>query len=236
MSNFLQPHGLQHARLPCPSLSPRVCSNSCQSSQWCYPTISSRHRAQEMLAEWIHKCHVNLILLSFFINSDLHLGELKMKLGVQVSVIWFPPHLPIGKNAVQPLWIAFIHLGCIYTWIHRKAWGLQGPWSIVVMLPQQIVHLSFSEPQWLLIYQSLYTKNIHLSFAGTCFSQPWIFHNPLPSPCPVKNKSNIVSPSTFILAACTFQIIYPPVWRQTHRWMSLWLLDTVVSGVSEPFF
>ena len=37
----LQPHGLQHAWLPCPSLSPGVCSNSCPSSQWCYLTISS---------------------------------------------------------------------------------------------------------------------------------------------------------------------------------------------------
>ena len=35
------PHGLQYARLPCPSLSPGVCSNSCPLSQWCYPTISS---------------------------------------------------------------------------------------------------------------------------------------------------------------------------------------------------
>ena len=34
-------HGLQHARLPCPSLSPGVCSNSCPWSQWCHPTISS---------------------------------------------------------------------------------------------------------------------------------------------------------------------------------------------------
>ena len=41
MSNSLQLHGLQQARLPCPSLSPRVCSNSCPLSQWCHPTISS---------------------------------------------------------------------------------------------------------------------------------------------------------------------------------------------------
>ena len=34
-------HELQHARLPCPSLSPGVCSNSCPLSQWCPPTISS---------------------------------------------------------------------------------------------------------------------------------------------------------------------------------------------------
>ena len=41
MSNSLWPHGLQHTRLPCPSLSPAVCSDSCPLSQWCYLTISS---------------------------------------------------------------------------------------------------------------------------------------------------------------------------------------------------
>ena len=41
MSNALRPHGLQHTRLPCPSLSSRVCSNSCPWIQWCHPTISS---------------------------------------------------------------------------------------------------------------------------------------------------------------------------------------------------
>ena len=35
------PCGLQHTRLPCPSLFPGVCSNSCPLSQWCHPTISS---------------------------------------------------------------------------------------------------------------------------------------------------------------------------------------------------
>ena len=37
----LQPHGLQHARLPCSSRTPKACSNSCPPSQWCHPTISS---------------------------------------------------------------------------------------------------------------------------------------------------------------------------------------------------
>ena len=41
VSDSLQPHGLQHARLPCPSLSPGVCSNSWSLSQWCHPTTSS---------------------------------------------------------------------------------------------------------------------------------------------------------------------------------------------------
>ena len=40
VSDFLQPHGLQHARLPCPSPTPGVYPNSCPLSQWCHPTIS----------------------------------------------------------------------------------------------------------------------------------------------------------------------------------------------------
>ena len=41
VSDSLWRHGLQHARLPCPSPTPGVCSNSCPLSQWCHPTISS---------------------------------------------------------------------------------------------------------------------------------------------------------------------------------------------------
>ena len=39
--NSFWPHGLQHARLPCPSPTARACSNSCPLSWWCHPTISS---------------------------------------------------------------------------------------------------------------------------------------------------------------------------------------------------
>ena len=41
MSDSLRSHGLQHTRLPCLSLSPRVCSYSCPLSWWCHPTIFS---------------------------------------------------------------------------------------------------------------------------------------------------------------------------------------------------
>ena len=41
MSSSLQPHGLQHTRIPCPSQTPNTCSNSCSSSRWCHPTMSS---------------------------------------------------------------------------------------------------------------------------------------------------------------------------------------------------
>ena len=41
MSDSLQTPGLQHTRLPCSSPTPGACSNSCPSSWWCHPTISS---------------------------------------------------------------------------------------------------------------------------------------------------------------------------------------------------
>ena len=41
MSDYLQPHGLQHARIPCPSPTPGAYSNSFPQSRWCHPNISS---------------------------------------------------------------------------------------------------------------------------------------------------------------------------------------------------
>ena len=44
VSDSFRPHELQHARPPCPSPTPRVHPNSCPSSQWCHPAISSSCR------------------------------------------------------------------------------------------------------------------------------------------------------------------------------------------------
>ena len=66
MSNALWPHELQHARLPCASSSPGVCSNSCPLSQSCYLSID-RYRecaeAQQKVAPaplWSLKCKITL--------------------------------------------------------------------------------------------------------------------------------------------------------------------------------
>ena len=56
MCDCLQPHGLWHTRFFCPSLSPRVCSNSCPSSQWCYLSISS------FVVQLL--CNLSLLILS----------------------------------------------------------------------------------------------------------------------------------------------------------------------------
>ena len=49
VSYYLQPHELQHAMRPCLSPTPRACSNSCPSSWWCHPTISS----SVLLSSWL---------------------------------------------------------------------------------------------------------------------------------------------------------------------------------------
>ena len=49
----LRPHGLQHTRIPCLSLSPGVCVNSCPLSQWCCPTISS---SVAPFSSWSQSC------------------------------------------------------------------------------------------------------------------------------------------------------------------------------------
>ena len=49
VSDSLWPHGLQHARPPCPSPTPRVYSNSCILKQWCHPSISSSCRSLLLL-------------------------------------------------------------------------------------------------------------------------------------------------------------------------------------------
>ena len=60
MSSFLGPHGLQLARLLCPPVSPRVCSNLCPLNHWCSLTILSS---------------AILLLLSFFPNTRVFSNE-----------------------------------------------------------------------------------------------------------------------------------------------------------------
>ena len=66
MFDSMRPHGLQHARLPCPSLSSRVCSDSCLLSQWCIqpshplstPSPLALNLSQHQgLFQWVNSFH-----------------------------------------------------------------------------------------------------------------------------------------------------------------------------------
>ena len=66
LSDSLRPHEMQHARPPCPSPTPRVHSDSCPSSQWCHPAISSsvipsppapNPSQHQSLFQWVNTSH-----------------------------------------------------------------------------------------------------------------------------------------------------------------------------------
>ena len=82
MASSLRPHGLQHARLPCLSPTPRVYSNSCPLSRWCHPTISSSvvpfsSRLQSFPASG------SFLMSQFFASGG-------QSIGVSASVLVFP--------------------------------------------------------------------------------------------------------------------------------------------------
>ena len=98
MSNSLQPHGLQHAGIPCPSTT-GACTNSCLSSWWCHPTISS-----------------SVILFSSYLQSFLASGSFLMSqlftsgdqsIGVSASASVLPMNIqdwfPLGLTGLISL-------------------------------------------------------------------------------------------------------------------------------------
>ena len=87
MSDSLQPHGLQHARLPCPSLSPRACSNSCPSSQWCHPTISSSVAPFSCLPSF--PASGSFPMSKFFPSGDQSIGASASVVPMNIKG-WFP--------------------------------------------------------------------------------------------------------------------------------------------------
>ena len=76
MSDSLRPHRLQHARLSCPSLIPRACSNSCPSSWWCHPTISSCHAFSSCLQSF--PASASFPMSQFFTSCDQSTGAISL--------------------------------------------------------------------------------------------------------------------------------------------------------------
>ena len=87
VSDSLWLHGLQHARLPCPSLCPRVCSNSCPLSQWCHPTISSSVAPFSCLQSF--PASGSLPMSQFFITGSQSIGASASVLPINIQD-WFP--------------------------------------------------------------------------------------------------------------------------------------------------
>ena len=115
VSNSLRPHGPQHARLPCPSLSLRACSNSCPLSQWCHPTTSSSVISSSSCLQSFPASG------SFSNESSLHIRWPKywsFSLSISPSngyiQDWFPLGLIAGLKSCQTLWLRALPFGSSY--------------------------------------------------------------------------------------------------------------------------
>ena len=98
VSDSWWPHGLQHARLSCPSLSSWVCSNSCPFSQWRYLTISSSAAPSPLavnlsqhqsLFKWVGSSHQMFKVFTQSLSQTFHLISLWL-LNMNVEMEWNP--------------------------------------------------------------------------------------------------------------------------------------------------
>ena len=139
VSNSLQPHGLQHARPPCPSPTPGVYSNSCPLSQWCHPNISSS------------VVPFSSCLQSFQASGSFKISQLftsgGQSIGVSASASVFPMNiqdwLPLGltgwisllskrfsrvfSNTVVQTYQFFGTQLCLWSTSHIHTWLLEKP-------------------------------------------------------------------------------------------------------------
>ena len=99
MSDSLWPHGLKHARPPCPSLYPGACSNSCPLSRWCHPTISSS------------VVPFSSCLQSFSASRSFQMSEFFASGGQSIGVSDSASVLPMNVQDWSPLeWTGWISL------------------------------------------------------------------------------------------------------------------------------
>ena len=88
VSDFLQPHRLQHARVPCPSPTPRACSNSCPSSQWCHQAISSSFLP---FSSCLHSFPGSFPMSQFFASGGQSIGVSLLASVLPMNIQdWFP--------------------------------------------------------------------------------------------------------------------------------------------------
>ena len=88
VSDSLRPHGLQHARLLCPSPTPGACSNSCLSSQWCHPTISSSVIPFSSFPRSFPASEKDALLLQWIGSSHQMAKVLQLQLQHQSFSLW----------------------------------------------------------------------------------------------------------------------------------------------------
>ena len=145
VSDSLWPHWLQHARLPCPSPSPRACSDSCQLSWWCHPTILSSVVS-------FSSCPQSFPASGSFLMSRLFIsGSQSIGASSSASV------LPLNKQDWFPLgwtgWISLQSKGLsrvfFNTAVQKHQWfNTQPSYTRASLVAQRLKHLPAMQETW----------------------------------------------------------------------------------------
>ena len=138
MSNSLQPHELQHARLPCPSQTPRACPNSCPLSRWCHPTISSS------------LIPFSSCLQSFPASGSFPMSHFFASGGQSIGVSALASVLPMNTQDLSPLGRT--------GWISLQSKGLSRVFSNTIVQKHQFFCTQLFTPQTpeKIFYEKLY--------------------------------------------------------------------------------
>ena len=147
MSDSLRPHGLQHARLPCPSPAPGVYPNSCPSSRWCHPTISSS------------VIPFSSCLQSFPVSGSSPMSQFFASGGQSIGVSASASVLPMNIQDWFPLgWTG---------WISLPSKGFSRVFSNITVQKHQFLLLSFLYiPTLTSVHE--YWKNYNFDYMDIC--------------------------------------------------------------------
>ena len=147
MSDSLRPHGLQHVRLPCPSPTPGVYPNSCPSSRWCHPTISSS------------VIPFSSCLQSFPVSGSSPMSQFFASGGQSIGVSASASVLPMNIQDWFPLgWTG---------WISLPSKGFSRVFSNITVQKHQFLLLSFLYiPTLTSVHE--YWKNYNFDYMDIC--------------------------------------------------------------------
>ena len=116
VSDSVLPHGLKQARPPCPSPSPGACSNSCPSSRWCHPTISSS------------VIPFSACLQSFPASGSFLMSQFFASGGQSIGASPSASVLPVSIQDWFPLALIYLNTNPL-TWIQMNNWELSDIWE-----------------------------------------------------------------------------------------------------------
>ena len=125
MSDSLQPRGPQLARPPCPSPTPGACSNSCPSSQWCHPTISSSVAPFSFCPQSFPASGSFPMIQFFFASGDQRIG---LSLGILFKGISLYI-LKVKCLALKEIFICYNKVPGCKPWFHLVCNWTNSIWS-----------------------------------------------------------------------------------------------------------